>query len=656
MAPSACVPDCPGRARPSPVRVHPTSGRVRPSPVRTSFRGTGATGANEERGDGMSEEQTEQGGTFVPEGSVEVAVVVVAYNSVDDIRALLPDLRRDALTTRLRLIVADNSSADGTVAMLSEHTDVITLRTGGNLGYAGAINAAMARVGEAESILILNPDLHLDRGAIPRMLRRLRSDRRIGAVVPLLRDEDGGLYFSLRREPTVLRALADAVIGRYWQRRPAPLSEYVRDPSAYGWSHPVEWATGAALLLSARAAAGIGAWDERFFLYSEETDFQRRLRDAGWLVWFEPAAAATHRRGGSGSSPELDALLTVNRVRYMQKHRPVAAGFFRAAVMLGEQLRRSPGNARARWALWSSARWDALPRARRDPPAVDDFPPASVVIPAHDESGTISRTLAPLADLAAAGRLEVIVVCNGCSDDTAERARAFAGVRVIETPVASKTAALNLGDAAATTWPRFYLDADIVVSAEALRPVITALRDGPALAGRPSFRMDLEGASTLVRAYYRARQRMSSTSSALWGAGVYAVSRGGHERLGSFPPVTADDLYVDRLFTDAEKVFPDTEPVIVSVPRRTGALRRVLRRMRRGPAEQDVDTGSSSARELARSIRGPLSATDAAIYAAFAIDARRRARGAARRGGSGWERDDSSRNVRGPVPLGGIRQ
>ncbi|QEW02199.1 glycosyltransferase [Microbacterium lushaniae] len=595
----------------------------------------------------------DRGDAFSPEGPVEVAVVIVSYNSADDIRQLLPDLRREARAMPLRVIVADNSSTDGTVAMMSEHTDVVTVRTGGNLGYSGAINAAMRHVGEAEAILILNPDLRLDAGSIPRMLRRLRSDPRIGAVVPLLRDQDGSVYFSLRREPTVLRAAADAVIGRYWQRRPAPLSEYVRDPREYAWSHPVDWATGAALLLSAPAAAVVGEWDERFFLYSEESDIQRRLRDAGWLVWFDPAAGATHRRGGSGASPDLDALLAVNRVRYMKKHRPLVAGVFRVAVIAGEQLRRSPANARSRWALWSSRRWAALPHARRDPLQVDAFPRASIVIPAHQEAAVIDRTLAPLAHLAAAGRLEVVVVCNGCTDDTADRARAYAGVRVLETEEASKTAALNLGDAHASVWPRFYLDADIVVPPAALAPVITALSGGTALAGRPSFRLDLRGASPIVRAYYRARERMSSTSAALWGAGVYGVTRAGHARIGHFPSFTADDLYVDGLFAPEEKTFPVTEPVTVSVPRRTSALRRVLIRMRRGPAEQGVDTGASTARELARSVRGPLSATDAAIYAAFAMDARRGARGAGRRGADGWERDDSSRGSAAPDSLVG---
>jgi GT2 family glycosyltransferase len=296
---------------------------------------------------------------------VDVAIIVVSYNSADDISRLLPDLRREAITMRLRVIVADNASTDGTLPLLSEHTDVVAVPTGGNLGYSGAINAAMRHIGEANAVLVLNPDLRLDTGAISRMLRRLRSAPDIGAVVPLLRDEDGSVYYSLRREPTVLRAAADAIIGRYWQRRPAPLSEYVRDPRQYGGCHPIEWATGAALMISTYAAEVVGEWDERFFLYSEETDFQRRLRDAGWSIWFEPAAGATHRRGGSGASADLDALLTINRVRYMEKHRPFSAPVFRAAVMLGEQLRRSPNNARSRWALWRRTRWPALPHASK---------------------------------------------------------------------------------------------------------------------------------------------------------------------------------------------------------------------------------------------------------------------------------------------------
>src|SRR5688500_5793780 len=100
------------------------------------------------------------------------------------------------------------------------------------------------------------------------------------------------------------------------------------------------------------------------------------------------------------------------------------------------------------------------------------MPHFSLVIPAHNEAAAIQRTLAEFVQLAQGGELEVIVVSNGCTDDTATRARAVgAWVRVLETPVGSKSLALNLGDHAATAFPRFYVDADVRISAESLRKI-----------------------------------------------------------------------------------------------------------------------------------------------------------------------------------------
>lgn len=264
---------------------------------------------------------------------------------------------------------------------------------------------------------------------------------------------------------------------------------------------------------------------------------------------------------------------------------------------------------------------------------------ASVVIPAHNEEATIGRTLGSLAEAAATGELEVVVVCNGCTDETAARAAAFPGVRVIEAVEASKVGALNAGDAAARHWPRFYLDADISVVPRALEEVARHLNAGGAMAARPSATVDTSMSRAPVRRYYRARMRMPSMSAHLWGAGIYALSEAGHERLGSFPDVIADDLYVDALFGDGEKCVVPTVPVIVQAPRDSRSLLAVLTRARRGPAQQRIDTGSASAIELLRTIRGPVSGLDAVTFAWFAVRARRH--GAT--GSDVWERDESSR-------------
>lgn len=577
---------------------------------------------------------------FRPEGRADVAIVVVTYNSCADLDGLIASVREEARHVSIRLIIADNSSSDDSLMRARAHSDVVVVSTGGNLGYAGGINVAMRRMGDVESILILNPDLRIEPGAVARLLTTLRGEASIGAVVPRMLDADGNLYLSLRREPTLLRAAADAVLGRRWIGRPAPLSEYVRTPSDYVRARDVDWATGAAIMVRASVAEAVGEWDERFFLYSEETDYLRRVRVLGWRVRYEPEATVVHRRGGSGVSDELTALTVVNRVRYAQKHHPRTAGMYRLLVRAGEQLRRADRtHDRARWALARVDRWALLPRATYDPLPVPTFPEACVIIPAHNEAAVIDRTLAPLSDLAAAGRIEVIVSCNGCSDDTAARAAARPGVRVIESPIGSKVAAIDAAERVATMWPRVYLDADVVLSPRALAALVAELDDEQPLAGRPVAVVDAEASSRTVRRYQRARERMPSLSTHLWGAGIYALNAAARARFDEFPKVIADDVFVDEMFAPEEKRIVATDPVIVQAPRDSASLIGVLTRARRGPAQQGVDSGRETVRELGRSVRGPASAADAVTYLAFAGRARLRAR----RTSSVWERDDSTR-------------
>lgn len=578
----------------------------------------------------------------------DVAVVVVSYQSAGDLPALINSLRDEAHDVRIRVIVADNASTDGSADVARSEPGVIVVETGGNLGYAAGINAAMSHAGDAQAVLVLNPDLTLDRGSVTALLARLRTSPRVGIVVPKILDAAGTLYQSLRREPSLVRTTADAVLGHYWLTRPEWLSEFVRNDHQYLCARTIDWATGAAMLVDRSVWDVVGQWDERFFLYSEETDFFRRVRVAGFAVWYEPAATVRHRQGGSGASDELTALVVVNRLRYMEKHHPQSAWLHRMIMIVHEEIRRGdPTHALARRALWSRSRWELLPGRRVDTPLPADFPTASVVIPAHNEGTVIDRTLAPLAELAAAGVLEVIVSCNGCIDDTAARASRYPGVTVLETNEASKILALNVADAVASRWPRLYMDADIETSPGALAGVIRTLDGEGVLAARPEYRNDVMGADTVVRSYYRARNRIPSMSESMWGAGVYGLSRAGHSVLGRFPPFIADDLYVDQLFPPGRKRIVSGPSVVVRAPRTTRALLRVMTRARRGPAEQSVDTGASTLRELTRTVTGIRTAVDAACYAALATLARQRVRllnrQGGRRGSITWERDDSSR-------------
>jgi hypothetical protein len=276
------------------------------------------------------------------------------------------------------------------------------------------------------------------------------------------------------------------------------------------------------------------------------------------------------------------------------------------------------------------------------------IPIASVVIPAHDEAAVLARGLDALFEGFASGELDVVVVCNGCHDDTAGVARRSGhGVRVLELAEASKPAALRAGDRAASSFPRIYLDADVVAPGAAVRNVIDALVEGPALAARPPIRYDTSHSSAVVARYYAARVRVPSVMSSLWGAGVYGLSEAGRARFVDFPDVVAEDLFVSEQFAASEIEIVGGPPAVVIAPRTARDLVRVLCRGARGASDARVSThsdGSTAAatlRDLGRLARsGPAPALDVAVYGSLAVAARVQwhVRPPAR-----WERDESSR-------------
>ena len=276
----------------------------------------------------------------------------------------------------------------------------------------------------------------------------------------------------------------------------------------------------------------------------------------------------------------------------------------------------------------------------------------SVVIPAHNEAAVISRCLDALLTGFGPGALDVVVACNGCTDGTADIARSSRHqVRVLEVDAASKPAALRAAEEVVSTFPRLYLDADVVVTAVAARRVLECLRSGPALAARPPIKYDFERSSPLVRSYYRARTRVPAVMGSLWGAGTYGLSQAGRARFVHYPDVVADDLFVDQHFRRSEIEIVRAPPVIVRAPRRTADLLRILRRTYQGNAEnralpdrpvEQSDTTSSTLRDLARlASTGPAEAVHATTYVALAALARMTLAIAAP---AGWERDNGSRS------------
>ncbi|SCG68618.1 glycosyltransferase [Micromonospora inositola] len=272
---------------------------------------------------------------------VTVAVVVVTYNSEELLPDLLTALGPGLAGLSWHLTVADNASADGTVATLRRLAPEATVvEMGRNAGYAAGINAAVAAAPPHTAILVLNPDVRLKPGCV-ETLTAVVGTSGTGIAVPHIVDGAGALIPTQRREPTILRALGDAVLGARKAGRYAILGEVVTDERRYAHETVTDWAEGSTVLISRECWQRCGPWDESFFLYSEETDFALRARDAGFVTRFVPDARAVHLEGDSRHSPKLWALLTLNRVRLYRRRHGLATTAVYWLVLLGREVSRA---------------------------------------------------------------------------------------------------------------------------------------------------------------------------------------------------------------------------------------------------------------------------------------------------------------------------
>jgi GT2 family glycosyltransferase len=290
--------------------------------------------------------------------------VIVTYQSAGHIGGLLEALQTERQAgLDLDIIVVDNASTDATQAIVARFPWVTLVESGGNLGYAAGVNVGSRLVPGGRALLVLNPDLVLGPGTPGRLLDGLEQPG-VGVVVPRVENTDGSLCPSLRNEPSIGRELVDAVLGSQAARLPRRWSGMIWDPQAYESEQFPDWATGAALLISSACRAAVGEWDERYFLYCEEVDFLRRVREAGLRVRYEPSAVVRHASGGSGKSDGLYALCAVNSVRYYRRyHSWFPSGVFALEVMLGQLVRgRRPAARLASRALISPSARSTLPK------------------------------------------------------------------------------------------------------------------------------------------------------------------------------------------------------------------------------------------------------------------------------------------------------
>ncbi len=236
---------------------------------------------------------------------MNVGAAIVTHNNKEDIGGCIASIVREGAE---QIAIVDSASSDGTaeaVAGLSYPYELLR----DNKGFGYAANRA-ARLLNTEYVLFLNPDAALSPGSLSHAMRAMRASSRVGIVGLLLQDARGvperAAYGS---EPTLPRLVLRHIF------RPAPL----RRPRRVGW------VSGGAMLVSREAFTALQGFDESFFLYWEDVDICRRMREAGYGVIIDPQAAVVHRRGGSNlGEREKIAIYNASADKYYKKHYPTA--------------------------------------------------------------------------------------------------------------------------------------------------------------------------------------------------------------------------------------------------------------------------------------------------------------------------------------------
>jgi glycosyltransferase involved in cell wall biosynthesis len=278
----------------------------------------------------------------------------------------------------------------------------------------------------------------------------------------------------------------------------------------------------------------------------------------------------------------------------------------------------------------------------------------SIIIPAHNEAGVLQSTLRALLESKLDRPLQIIVVANGCTDDTARLAREIRGpLQVIESPIGNKAHALNLGDRVAEHFPRAYLDADVQLSANALQKVADAFKDPQCRIAAPTPRHEYRGWNPLLAGYYQLWRSLPYVRKAIMGSGFYAVDRKLRSRFAEFPALTADDKFIRNLTRPEERRVVEDCYSLVNMPETFADLLRVKTRWTYGNMElalarPDLNENDQNhyrgvpAHLLMRPWLWPHIPAFVFVYAYTRHAARKRI--AAQHGP--WERDDSTRPLR----------
>jgi GT2 family glycosyltransferase len=284
----------------------------------------------------------------------DLAILIVSTNEGHWLRPCLSSVFAHAGDVSLDVIVVDNESTDETAAIVDQEYPGARVVASKNHGFAHGNNRALMAA-SARYVLFLNPDTEVHEGSFADLVAFMDTHPDVGMLGVRQVDKDETLWPSARRFPSPLRAVGEALATERWPGRLCELGERVVDLDRYSQTFECEWTSGSFMLTRREAIESAGFMDERFFLYSEETDFCLRVHKAGWRILHVPTLTIIHHAQKAGPSPRLAAQGSYARRHYAAKHFPAGQ---RVAYLVAVALRHT-----LRWSAFSMVRGEERRRS-----------------------------------------------------------------------------------------------------------------------------------------------------------------------------------------------------------------------------------------------------------------------------------------------------
>lgn len=270
---------------------------------------------------------------------IDLSIIIVSWNVADLLAACLDSILRAQAQLQMEIIVVDSASSDHSAPMLRQRYPQVTLiEQSENIGFVRGNNLGFVRA-QGRHILLLNPDTEVVGDALAQMVVYLDEHPDVGIVGPHTLNTDGTTQSTRRRFPTLMTGIFEST----WLQPYAPraiLDRYYMADQPDTSTLDVDWVQGSALMVRREVYAGIGGLDEGFVMYSEEMDWCKRAKNAGWRVVYLGSAQIIHH--GGKSSEQVVARRQIHfqesKLRYFRKHHGWLAASFLRITLLGMYL------------------------------------------------------------------------------------------------------------------------------------------------------------------------------------------------------------------------------------------------------------------------------------------------------------------------------